>query len=266
MKYKRSAFIIASFFFIATNPLMANTIHIAPLKVERTQVVDTQTGNSSVTFAVDGIEIELTEKDKVKARNWNLNHSDWAKYLYIMEYTPRGLWTPDLDPPLALAHASTDIKDIEKYVAIQNAIETHRMKMDYKLDEVTNRLLSVGAFSPQPQLSALQSQLIENKTALRSVFVDLRQCERECRMFVTLTVASTSSSMQLDMHFTGGSQRDAEKLLNDIGITEQEMKRRAIQINATFNNEVVERIRSSRNLSLPFAITKTEEGTTVREM
>ncbi|MDG4868911.1 hypothetical protein P8631_13005 [Guyparkeria sp. 1SP6A2] len=65
--------------------------------------------------------------------------------------------------------------------------------------------------------------------------------------------------MQLDMHFTGVSQRDAEKLLNDIGITEQEMKRRAIQINTTFNNEVVERIRAIINLSLPFAITKTEE-------
>ncbi len=54
---------------------MANAIHIAPLQVERTQVVDTQTGNSRVTFAVDGIEIELTEKDKVKARNWNVNNS-----------------------------------------------------------------------------------------------------------------------------------------------------------------------------------------------
>ena len=42
-------------FSIATNPLVANAIHIAPL-----QVVDTQTGNSSVTFAVDGIEIEVT--------------------------------------------------------------------------------------------------------------------------------------------------------------------------------------------------------------
>ncbi|HHB1565019.1 MULTISPECIES: hypothetical protein [Vibrio] len=59
MKYRRSAFSIA-FFSIATNPLAANTIHIAPLQVERTQVVDTQTGNSSVTFAVDGIEIEVT--------------------------------------------------------------------------------------------------------------------------------------------------------------------------------------------------------------
>jgi hypothetical protein len=72
---------LSLFLSIATNPSVANAIHIAPLQVERTQVVDTQTGNSRVTFAVDGIEIELTEKDKVKARNWNVNHSDWAKYL-----------------------------------------------------------------------------------------------------------------------------------------------------------------------------------------
>ncbi|EGR4213921.1 hypothetical protein DDN60_15405 [Vibrio cholerae] len=266
MKLKLSAALI----LIATScPTYA--IYIAPLKVEQTQVLDQSTGNSQYTYKVDGIEIELSEKDKHRAKNWNLTDSDWAKYKYLMEYTPRGLWTPDLDPPLALGNASQTESDREYYIRIQNQIEKQRIAADEAMTSTTNRIEMVGQYSRQQKMSPLRAQLNQSKEnqsqpkdTLRSIFVDLKACDSECKTFITLAVASSSSSTQLDMHFTGGDESDSRKFLNQIGINENKMNSKGININASYMNESV--LKFKGNGSLPFYLNKTEEGTTRHSM
>lgn len=244
--------------------IQAQGMFIAPLNVEQTQIVNQSTGNVQSNYQVDGIDIELTEKDKVRAKNWNLTNKDWAKYKYVMEYTPRGLWTPDIDPPLALANASTTEADREYYISVQNQIEKHRTETDRKMVSTTNRLLMVGSYRTTPQPTGLASQLRTHKTELRSIFVDLKNCDPYCKRFVTLAIASTANSTQLDIHINGGSERQAEDFLQQIGVDENKIQAKGISINAQKNNPVFAQFNSKNNAA--FYLNKTEMGTSRHDM
>lgn len=240
--------------------ITANALYIAPLQVEETQIIDSSTGNSEYSYEVDGVEIEITKKDQIRAKNWNLSHSDWAKYKYLMEYTPRGMWTKDLDPPLALGNAAQTDKDRYYYLDIQNKIEMARTQADAKMTAATKRLVTAQMPHERTQVSQFQSQLQKNKDTLRSLFVDLNNCDAQCKTFVTLAIASTSSSTQLDMHFNGGIENDAKDWLLEIGVDENKIRRKGINITAANRNAIVEQF--SNGSSGAFYLNKTESGTT----
>lgn len=239
--------------------LNANALYIAPLQVEEIQVVSSETGNSVFEYTVDGVEIELTEKDKIRAKNWNLTNADWAKYKYLMEYTPRGMWTPNIDPPLALGNAAQTEKDRYYYINIQNQIEMARTKADDAMLDTTNRLIALHNPSIKAPVSQLQSQLPTNKDTLRSIFVDLNDCDAQCKTFVTLAIASSSSSTQLDMHFNGGDENNARAWLSQIGVDENKIQTKGINISAMYRNETVKKF--ANGVRGAFYLNKTESGT-----
>lgn len=252
--------LLALAIIISAGSTVAFAQNIKKLEVDQTQIVDQESGNSTFKYKVDGIDVELTEKDKRKAQNWNLTNKDWVKYKYVMEFMPRGLWTPDLDPPLVLAYAAENEQERMHYIKVQSQLEQARMKRDALVTSATTRYAAMqNPKTPEP-MSAFKSQLSTNKDTLRSVFVPLNNCDAECKKFVTLAIASSSSSTQLDMHFDGGGEREAKKWLASIGVDESRISRKQISISAMDVNPTYRKLKGDSEG--PFFLNKTESGTT----
>lgn len=238
-----------------------------PLVVESLTIKNgTQTNANK--YKVDGVEIELSAKDKILAKNWQLSESDWAKYKYIMEYTPRGLWTPDLDPPIALGNMAKTEEERLYYARLMTNIEMSRRGREALMTDagvIAANEYANGGILPQPKKpTGLAAQLTQNRKKLRSVFVDIQKCSHECKVFLTLAVSSSSSQTKIDMHFTGGGEEEAKQLLKQIGVDEEKMKSKAISISAKLNNPVIAQFNDGG--SIPYYINKTDEKTYIKHM
>lgn len=238
-----------------------------PLKVEQLNVTTGGNGNKN-KYKVDGVEIELTEKEKILAKNWSLSESDWAKYKYIMEFTPRGLWTPDLDPPIALGNMAKTPEERLYYARIMTNIEMSRRQREALMTEAGEfaaKEYANNGIIPQPkQPTGLAAVLTNNRNKLRSIFVDLRNCNQDCKVFLTLALSSSSSKTKVDMHFTGGDESEAKVLLKSIGVDEQVITRKAISISAQLHNPTIEKYRNGG--TVPYYINKTDDKTFTKHM
>ncbi|MFC5079586.1 hypothetical protein VTH8203_01348 [Vibrio thalassae] len=218
------------------------------LKVITTQTINAETGNSDQSFTVDGLEITLSEKDKRLAKNWNLSHGDWAKYKYIIEYTPRGTWTPDLDPPIVLGNYATTEEERMHYARKMNEIELARRDRELAFQDAAIRAIyqsvpSVNPNIPKPK-TGIAARLTEGRTTLRSLFIDYKTCDSKCKIFSTLAIATSPSDSKLDIHMTNATGPQAEQFLSDIGVTENKKQQKAISVNASLNNHMVEKHRN----------------------
>lgn len=243
-------------------------VYTAPLKVEPLQITNSANNTLEYNYTVDGVKIELSEKDRHLARNWGLTEPDWAKYKYIMEYTPRGLWSPDLDPPIALGNMASSDQERLYYARVMTNLEMARRNREAAMTiagEMAAKEYANGGTIPAPKKpTGLAAVLTDNRTKLRSIFVDLKRCDKDCRMFLTLSVSSSSSQTKIDMHFTGGGESEATQLLNEIGIDDFKIKQKAISISASLFNPIVEKYRAGG--SVPYYINKTDEKTYTKHM
>ncbi|MGR5296843.1 hypothetical protein ACPV5U_24515 [Vibrio mediterranei] len=252
----KQTLILALVLGVVTPPTSAT--YLASLQVEKTQVINPEIGQSAFKYLVDDIEIEMSEKDRHLAKNWNLTQEDWAKYLYIMEYTPRGLWTPDLDPPIALGNYARTEEERLYYVKIMNSLEENRRKRELALEATSIRhIKSTLAGAQQSQQSGMAAKLTENRDTLRSVFIDLKNCNNDCKIFVTMAIATSPASTKLDIHFTNAKPSEANRFLKDIGITDERREAKAISVNAAPINAAV--LRFSNGGKLPYYIIKNDE-------
>ncbi|MFL7013627.1 hypothetical protein [Enterovibrio norvegicus] len=246
--------------------LLSSTAHanlIRGLEVTQSKIIDSELGNSKYQYQINGIEIELTESEKHKAKNWRLTEQDWAKYKYVMEYLPRGLWTPNLDPPIVLGNLAATDEERLRLAKIQNAIEMERMKGEADFAKAVTLLAYMENPSSNPNYqtprTGIAAKLPSNKDTLRSIFVDLKTCDSQCKTFITLALASSSSSTKIDLHVTGGNERATLDLLNQIGINENKIRSKSISISASIKNPAVEKFRNGG--TVPFHLTKTGEET-----
>lgn len=236
--------------------------YIPNLKVEETKILETDTGESKTTYKVDGIEIKLSKKDKVRARNWNLKNSDWAKYKYALEYTPRGTWTPNLDPPIVLGNLAKSETERRYYANIMNKIEVDRREREVGFQLSANALI----FQANPMLNpdrvepktGIGKQLPEQLDRLRSIFLDVSDCNANCKRFITLAIATTSSRTKLDIHATGGSADSVRSLLNSIGVSQETIERKHISVSAKRRNDKVFEFQNGG--SIPYYVNRTDEG------
>lgn len=240
-----------------------SAVYVPKLEVQQTKVIDTNTGNTTVSYAIDGIDIELTKEDKIKAKNWNLKNSDWVKYKYAIAYTPRGIWTPNLDPPIVLGNLATTDAERTYYGRIMNNLESNRRAREAAFQlaaNKVNRLDNVGLQNVTPPRKGLSKVLPEQFQKLRSIFLDIDDCDSDCKTFITLAIASTSSVTKLDIHATNGSEKQVFDLLGNLGMGQDEIESRKITIKANRNNPLVEKFRNGGKI--PFYINRNESETT----
>jgi integrating conjugative element protein (TIGR03759 family) len=245
-----------------------SSVYIPSLKVKSIQVMDNATGDTKTKHYVDDIEITLSKKDKVRAKNWNLTESEWAKYKYAIEYMPRGQWTPNLPAPIVLGNLAKTEQERLHYARVMNNIE--RDRRDRELRFQLTGIAQLGEFDPtlhpdyvKPKVG-LARMLPENLTKLRSIFIDMEHCEVECKKYVTLKIASTSNITKLDIHATNSSTHEVKQMLLGMGIDENRMARKNITINAKLVNKEV--LKHNEGRTEPFVMMRDDDGTTKQFM
>lgn len=247
--------------FSATS-VPASSIVYPQLNVSVTDVVDTKTGQNQSQYKVDGMEIELTQKDQVKARHWGLTNSDWAKYKYLMEFTPRGLWSPDIDPPIALGNASRNPAEQRRYARIMNQLEFDRREAELKFQQIGHQDIKQqwpGSFqTAEPQRKGdFSRHLPETKFVLNSLFVDWSDCDLDCQRFVNLYANVNPANTKLDIYIANAESISDTQIMNRFGIKEESLN--AGDVNFAKNSSRVKEFQGTDEL--PFVIRRDDDGT-----
>lgn len=239
-----------------------NKIHVAELKVKTTQLIGLDGKGQETKYEVDGIEIELTPSDKAKAKNWNLRNEDWVKYKYAMKYTPRGIWSPDLDPPIVLGNLSKTEAERARYSRVMNALELDRRHREIAFQLTAIYELPTEEADEIKPSTALSRALPPEKTILKSIFIDTATCEKECIHFVLLETAGTSTRTKLNIIFTTDDKSKQEKILLGAGITNTKIRDK--QITVVTDAETTQQYREG--FDFPFLIIQNDEGLTRRDI
>ncbi|WP_318521220.1 hypothetical protein [Photobacterium leiognathi] len=99
---------------VSFSSMAARTVNVdnSTIASNHTQTV------KSYSFENDAVNIDLSKADQVKAKNFGLTNEEYAKYKYLMEYTPRGKWTKDIDPVVALGVSAKTQSERMKYARL----------------------------------------------------------------------------------------------------------------------------------------------------
>ena len=225
------------------------------------------TGGDRLIYTIDGIDISLTKEDKVKSKNWMLKESEYAQYLYIMKYTPRGLWSPDIDPPIALGNEATTENERMYYAHLMNGLEWERRQKEgvFQLAGITdidNRLNALGFIKEEDRPKIIKGDFSQSlpgkKLILRSLFVDMENCEKDCRLWVTKQMMQVSKKVQLDLYVANASSFTDSALYKLLTINPKKVVNG--DINISRSSEMVELYR--KGWETPFLIQRDDDKTT----
>lgn len=225
------------------------------LKTEHVRTERTD-NKQSMTFKVDNIDIELEQDDLIRSHYWGLEPKEWARYKFIMKYTPRGMWTPDLDPPIVLGNLAKTDEERLRYAKIMNEMEVERRKGELKFELVGQAHAKQYKPPKNERTGPITQHLPEMKNRLKSVFVDLKDCDKECVNFVRTQINSHSRRDKIDLWIAGGqsySQRELYKLLM---VNKAKIARGDLSIG---NSEAQVRKQASKH-GLPVSILRTDDG------
>lgn len=212
---------------IALAALTTSTAHAVYLPPMIVEITTNETNQEA--YKVDDIDIELTKKDKVRAKNWNLSNSDYAKYKYVMEYMPRGTWTPELDPPIVLGNLAKTHKERMRYAKIMNELEQDRRLREVQFQGAGNEYIKVMlsregyAYTNErkdPRQTGSVSKLLpKGKLELRSLYVDLNTCQSECIQWVREQTSKSPIKVKMDVYIKGANNLSEQTLRDHLGIS-----------------------------------------------
>ena len=139
--------------------------------------------------------------DKARAKSWRLSEKEYGRYKLLKETTPRGIWTPNIDPLTLLGVEARTEQERIKYARIFNQVELERTKKDIAFGAAQNADLkrlspnSNGFKSYLEQrkerrinymnISTMSQGSPESNSEYQSTsyifYVDLmKECDREC--------------------------------------------------------------------------------------
>lgn len=255
--------------FIATLMLSAIAFQSSAemYKIVETKIVtDGSTGKQNYAYNIDGQTVTLTDKEKALAKNWRLKESEYAQYKYIMEFTPRGLWSPDLDPPIALGNVATTQSERLYYAKLMNDIELDRRQreMEFQMagqEDIDNRLNAVGYVKTgdreYPPKGEFSKSLPAGKLTLRSLFVDMTTCDDDCKEWVMKQMIQVSDTVQMDLYIANGEGFTDGKLYTEFSVNPQKVIGGSINISRSTETYNVYK-KTSKS---PFMIQRDDLGT-----
>ncbi|WP_318482551.1 hypothetical protein [Photobacterium leiognathi] len=123
---KLSLLIAGALFSVASVSAQASSVKT----VNSQSTYSNTVSNIADSLSINDVNISLTKEDLVKAKNFDLSNQEYAKYKYIMEYTPRGKWTPDIDPVIALGNTAKTEEERTKYAKLAYKQRTERERLE----------------------------------------------------------------------------------------------------------------------------------------
>lgn len=224
-------------------------------------------GENRTIYTIDDIDISLTKTDKVKAKNWRLKESEYAQYLYIMKYTPRGMWSPDIDPPIALGNEATTEDERMYYAHIMNGIEWDRRQKEGQFQltgirDIDNRLDALGFVKAKDRPKLIKGDFSKtlpgDKLILRSLFVDMDECKKDCREWVAKQMMQVSKKVQLDLYVANATSHTDSSLYKLLTIDPSKVVNG--DINISRSSDMVKMY--SKGWDTPFLIQRNDQKTT----
>lgn len=243
-------------------------IHAEKFQIENTVVIgNDKNGNEQLSYEIDGQNIQLTEKEKVLAKNWRLKEEEYARYKYIMEFTPRGLWSPDIDPPIALGNEAETEQERLHYARIMNDIELDRRDSEMKfqqagIKDIDERLNAQGYVKLKdreyPKKGEFSKSLPPGKLTLRSLFVDMENCDQDCKLWVMKQMLIVSKTVQLDLYIANGSEYSDADLYKELSINPAKVQNGSVNISRDSTTYKT----YQKGWKTPFLIQRNDKGTT----
>ena len=196
---------------------------VSALEVENSDLKYSQTGSvlDDTSKHIHTLE-ELTAWEKMLAKQWMLEDTDWVKYKNLME-GPRGTWSPDLDPITVLGVSEENAYDRKRYAEIWMKLEMKRTQKELAFEVArmeAGKRLTQGMFRVNaPAKSGKWIDSLDTLTTEVGLFVE-PTCIAECReLFEEVKSTSTvSPKSRLNIFFPDGTSAD------DIGVWAQAMQ------------------------------------------
>ncbi|WP_105903537.1 hypothetical protein [Vibrio gangliei] len=240
-------------------------------KVVTTEQTSTSSDTQLESIDVNGFGIELSEKDKAIAESFLLTNEEMAKFKYIMEYTPRKYWTPNISPIVALGAEAKSDEERRHYAELAYKLKEEREKKELQFArigvqvEMEHNEVMRSWKSKTTSKFGFAEQLPENKTSLTSLFINAANCDasKKCKEFVSDLVLSNSTNNKLDIYFKDSSNKQITDFAYNNGIKSSAVSSGSITLNIE-NGEIANS--KLTKYKIPFAVTQSNQGSQIIEL
>lgn len=197
-------------------------------------------GFSSTVGAVE-VTNTLIERSKAvstisvadTAKAWNLTDSDVKKYNKIMSGT-RGVFSPGIAPPLALALEAKTPEERKKYLVIYAKLEQERTQKDLATSRMYKQVFD--ELFPEPVID--KSFLYEdNKNYIRDgdrfvIFINLDCTKCKGKLLTGLIKTSNFKNIPTDIYVKGAkTSGDLQRWAREMGINSEKVAEGRITLN-----------------------------------
>lgn len=237
-------------------------------KSTNTQLLTTNSNKlSEAVFEIEGFDVKLNQKDKALAKSFLLTDREFARYKYIMEYTPRGYWTPDIDPVTALGVSASTEQERVRYANIAYQLKNSRDEKQnafYKTALHTERLNNPNSnrWKTNNEMKfGFSETLPSNKQSLTSVFLKPADCKADenCIDFVLNLITSNSTYNKTDFYFVKSSPSEISDFVVSLNLDTNKIENGDI----TLNIEDGEMKSNNLIMNLPFAVRQDNSGQSI---
>lgn len=204
-------------------------------------------------FDINGLKIELSELEKHKAKNWKLTNEQYARYKYIMMATPRGTFTPNLDPITVLGNESRTEMERMHFARLAMNLEQKRVNGELLFQIAAN---DYGEEMAKALGIKDKNDEKENKNLI-SIFIDASDCGENsvCQKFLTNMIGGQSKSSAMVIYYKNGLQ-NLRNAIKEMGFDDEKLKEKDIKIIP----DTGEHVRYGKGRKHPFAIINSKEG------
>jgi len=193
----------------------------------------------------------LTALDKIHAKNWGVTESDWVKYKTIMATTPRGNWSPNLDPIVSLGIEAKTEEERTRFAKLfyDTEIERQSKEIDFnwavvkyhcrvspqsnlcKTSEQLRRetLIEAEKQIAQAEINERSPSKKDNWSPIRySLFVDVSAyCDASCEQYLSDT---TSTLQYLDITISNAGKNGVQEFIERYMISQQDLDTKNVTV------------------------------------
>lgn len=218
--------------------------------------------------AITETTIQLTQEDIAIAKSYKLSVKEMKRYKYLVEYTPRKFWSPNIDPITLLGIEARNVNEQLKYATKWIELEKEREIKEIAFDDFKNELVTKmfpNSFAGKSYREIMngdqkgfQTMLASFQSSRTVLFVDAANCNVSCKTYAKRTINSSGSTNQLDIYFLNAeSDSVIQQLANDLSIPEGRVISGTITIQHDMGNYNQLRV---PNKQLPIGIIQTRSG------
>ncbi|GIC77069.1 hypothetical protein [Moritella sp. F3] len=200
----------------------------------------------------------LTALDKIQAKNWGVTESDWVKYKTIMATTPRGNWSPNLDPIVTLGTEAKTEEERTRFAKLlyDTEIERQDKEIDFnyavvkyhcrvapqsnlcKTSEQLRRetLIEAEKQIAQAEINERTPRKLDNWSPIRySLFVDVSTpCDASCKQYLSDT---TSTLPYLDITISNAGKSGMQEFIERYKISQHDLNVENVTVTRGFRPE-----------------------------